>query len=320
MTKPTRVAIVIVNYRTPYLVADCLASLKAEMGPDLELRAFVGDALSGDGSVEIISDYIDREGIGTWALCFDIGKNGGFAFGNNAIIKAHVAPDGAFDYVYFLNPDTYIHPGAVRSLVDFLAARPKAGVAGSRLENPDGTGRAYGFRFPSPWREFFRGARMGLLDRLVPSAAIRIGSLSETSEVDWVSGASFMMPWPVLERVGLMDDRYFLYFEETELMTRVRAAGYSVWHVTESRVVHLAGQATGVRSGDDEIKRLSPFWLQSRARFLTQRYGRGGLVLGNLLFLCGDLLYRLHCLLRGRRVQNPPHLWRDYLTHGWRAS
>ena len=71
----------------------------------------------------------------------------------------------------------------------------------------------------------------------------------QTSQVDWVTGASFMMPRSVLEDIGLMDDGYFLYFEETDLMARAHKAGYSVWHVAESCVVHLAGQATGVRHG-----------------------------------------------------------------------
>lgn len=318
---PIRIAIVIVNYRTPELVKGCLDSLVGEVGAGadengMEIRAFVGDAQSGDGSVEAISAHIAARGYGTWALCYDIGRNGGFAYGNNAIVAAHVAPDPGFTHVHFLNPDTYIHPGAVRALADFLSAHPRAGVAGSRLEDPDGSLRAYGFRFPTPWREFFRGARFGLLDRLVPSAPINIAGLMETAPVDWVTGASFMMPRAVLEAVGPMDDGFFLYFEETEQQARVRDAGYEVWHVAQSRVVHLAGQSTGVRTGDAGIKRLSPIWLASRARFMRRRYGAVRAGIGTGLFLLGDLIYRLHRRLRGKAVENPPHLWRDYLKGG----
>jgi len=318
---PVRVAIVIVNYRTPELVKGCLDSLVGEAGAgadgnDMEIRAFVGDAQSGDGSVETINAHIAARGYGDWALCYDIGKNGGFAYGNNAIVAEHVAPDPSFTHVHFLNPDTYIHPGAVRALADFLSAHPRAGVAGSRLEDPDGTPRAYGFRFPTPWREFFRGARFGLLDRLVPGAGIKIEGLEETARVDWVTGASFMMPRAVLEAVGPMDDGFFLYFEETEQQARVQDAGYEVWHVADSRVVHLAGQSTGVRSGDAEIKRLSPVWLTSRARFMRLRFGGLRAAIGTGLFLLGDLFYRAHRRLRGKTVENPPHLWRDYLGGG----
>ncbi|MEP1202149.1 glycosyltransferase family 2 protein [Tateyamaria sp.] len=314
MTSIPRVAIIIVNYRTPDLVRACLDSLAQEAGPDLELQAFVGDAASGDGSVVTISDHIAQQGFGDWASCLDIGCNRGFAYGNNWLFRTCVAPEPGFDYVHFLNPDTYIHRGAVRALVDFLAARPMAGVAGSRLENPDGSWRAYGFRFPTPWREFFRGARLSALERLVPSASIKIADLADTRAVDWVTGASFMAPRRVLDRVGLMDDNYFLYFEETDLMARVRAAGYGVWHVAESRVVHLAGQSTGLRSDDVDIKRLSPIWLQSRWRFMRKLYGRHGAIMANALFLAGNLLYRIKCLLLLRTIQDPPHLWRDYLV------
>ncbi|MEE4210366.1 MAG: glycosyltransferase family 2 protein [Parvularcula sp.] len=316
-------AIVIVNYRTPGLVIGCLNSLREEVAALSGTRVFVGDAASGDESVAAISGYIEAEGL-TWATCYGIGKNGGFAYGNNHILQTHVLPDPSFTHVHFLNPDAYIHPGAVTALRAHLDAIPGAGVAGSRLENPDGTPRSYGFRDPKPWREFFRGARLGLLDRLVPRAAVKIEDLEITQEVDWVTGASFMMPRAVLEAVGLMDDGYFLYFEETDLMARVRKAGHSVWHVAESRVVHLAGQSTGVRTGAPgeatEIRRLSPIWLRSRQRFFVKHYGKLCAGLGTLAFLTGDVFYRLHRVVLRRPVQDPPHLWRDYLKYGLRSS
>ena len=111
----------------------CLDSLASEVraGADengMEIRAFVGDAQSGDGSVESIGAHIAARGYGTWALCYDIGRNGGFAYGNNAIVAEHVAPDPSFTHVHFLNPDTYIRPGAVRALAGFLSAHPRAGA------------------------------------------------------------------------------------------------------------------------------------------------------------------------------------------------
>jgi N-acetylglucosaminyl-diphospho-decaprenol L-rhamnosyltransferase len=308
------VAVVIVNYKTPELVKACLDSLVAEQGDALRLKVYVGDADSQDGSVEIISRHIANERL-DFCTCFAIGRNGGFAYGNNYIVEHKVLDDPEVDFVHFLNPDTYVIPGAVAALVDTLRTHPKAGVAGSRLENPDGTLRAYGFRFPAPWREFFRGARLPVLDRLFPRAAVKIPHLLDTRRVDWVTGASFMMPRDVIDRVGLMDARYFLYFEETDLMSRVGAAGYEVWHVTDSRVVHLQGSATGVKS-DTPVKRVPPYWYQSRFKFFHDRYGRARAVLANILFLAGDLLYRVHRGVRGQPIEDPPYLWRDMLAHG----
>ncbi|WP_201156266.1 glycosyltransferase [Rhodobaculum claviforme] len=282
-----KVAIVMVNDRTPGLVLDCLRSLADERAAGLDLMVRIGDAESGDGSVEAISRFIDAQGY-DWARCVAIGRNGGFAYGNNFVLKHHVLVDPGVTHVHFLNPDTYVHPGAVRELARFLAAHPDAGAAGSRLENPDGSRRSCAFRFPAPWREFFRGASFSLLDRLVPASRAVITPGTRQERVDWVSGASFMMPRAVLEQVGPMDDGFFLYFEETDLMARIRDAGYEVWHVPQSRVVHLAGQATGYRAGG-RPSRLSAHWLRSRARYLKRRHGRGGLVGGTVLYLPGDL-------------------------------
>jgi N-acetylglucosaminyl-diphospho-decaprenol L-rhamnosyltransferase len=311
-----RIAVVIVNYRTPGLVRDCLDSLRGEVEAGLDLRVFVGDADSGDGSVDSVSAHIRDRGY-DWAECYAIGVNGGFAYGNNHIVRTRVAPDASFDLIHFLNPDTVIRPGAVRALAEFLKATPGAGVAGSRLENPDASLRAYAFRFPTPWREFFRGARIPKLDTLAPATSITFEGLQETRPVDWVTGASFMIRRGLLDEVGLMDDGYFLYFEETDFIRRIRKAGWEAWHVAESRVVHLAGQSTGVRRGDPDLKRLSPHWLRSRQKYFTDHHGRAAAIAATGLFLAGDVLYRAHRLLRLRAVADPPALWRDYLRHGF---
>lgn len=309
------VAVVIVNYKTPELVKACLDSLVGEQSADMRLKVYVGDADSQDGSVEIVSRYIAERGL-DFCSCFAIGTNGGFAYGNNYIVEHKVLGDPDVDYVHFLNPDTYVHPGAVKALVEVLKTHSKAGVAGSRLENPDGSLRAYGFRFPAPWREFFRGARLGILDRLVPGAAVKIPDLLETRAVDWVTGASFMMPRGVIDRVGLMDPAYFLYFEETDLMSRARRMGYEVWHVTDSRVVHLQGSATGVKS-DEPVKRVPAYWYQSRYKFFHDRYGAARAALANIAFLAGDILYRFHRSLRRQPIEDAPFLWRDMFAHGF---
>lgn len=312
-----KVAVVIVNYKTPGLVNRCLDSLHAEREAGVDLAAFVGDGDSGDGSVEAIDAHIREKGYGDWASCYQIGRNGGFAYGNNHVLETRVLPDPSFDHVHFLNPDTVIKPGAVRALVEFLHAHPKAGAAGSRMEGPDGEPQASAFRAPTPWREFFRGAVIGPLDRLVPQASLPIQTPDSAQQADWVCGASFAMPRAALEDVGSMDDRYFLYFDETDLMTRLRKAGHEVWYVPESQVVHLIGQASNMRSADPEVKRVPAYWLQSRYKYFRDHHGVSGAALATALFLLGNLANRIYLLLRLKRAKHPPHLWRDYLTHGF---
>lgn len=313
VTRQYKIAIVVVNYRTPELVIDGLRSLRADAEQG-GIAVYVGDADSRDESVERISQFIAEEGL-DWALCYDIGRNGGFAFGNNHILRTHVLSDPEVTHIYFLNPDAYVRAGAIAALVKGLDQYPNAGIVGSRLENPDGSLRSYGFRAPTPWREFFRGARLSLFDRYLPGTTIKIEALTRDQSVDWVTGASFMIRREVLDRVGLMDDAFFLYFEETDLMTRARKQGYDVWHISESRVVHLAGQATGVRTAPDapQVAELSPHWLRSRRRYLRKHHGSAGVICGNAFFLLGDTIYRIHRRLRGLRVENPPHLWAAYM-------
>jgi len=99
-------------------------------------------------------------------------------------------------------------------------------------------------------------------------------------------------------------------------MSRARKMGYEIWHVTESRVVHLQGSATGVKT-DEPVKRVPPYWYQSRFKFFHDRYGWTRAVLANIAFLAGDLLYRLHRLLRRQPIEDAPFLWRDMFEHGF---
>lgn len=310
----TKIAVVVVNYKTPRLVVDCLMSLK-EAATCFDLSVFIGDADSGDGSVESINAFIAQENM-TWAHCFAIGQNGGFAYGNNTILARCVLPDPDVSLVYFLNPDTYVRPGAVAALVSFLQAHPDAGIAGSQLENPDGSLQSCAFRTPSPAREFFRGIRLAVFDHLFPKTNVTISDMQGAQQVDWVTGASFMMRRDALDDIGLMDDGYFLYFEETDLMIRARAAGYAVWHVGDSRVVHLEGQSTGVRNIEDSrhVRPPSVHFLASRKKFMRKHFGPLGPAFANICFLTGDLFYRLHRLLRAKPIENPPRLWLSYLN------
>ena len=121
----------------------------------------------------------------------------------------------------------------------------------------------------------------------------------------------------VIDTVGLMDSRYFLYFEEVDYMFRIRAAGFEVWHEPNSCVVHIAGQSTGVRSGQMTVNPVSRHWLQSRWKFFSENYGVSRAILATILFLSGNLIYCVHRLVRLKTIENPPGLLRSYIRHGF---
>ena len=142
-------SIVIVNYRTAGLVVDCLHTLAVELAGRPHWRVVVVDNASGDGSAERIASAVESEGWSDWVETMPLDHNPGFAGGNNAALRPILEGPTPPDYVLLLNPDTVVRPGGVRELVAFMKAHPDVGIAGSRLEDPDGTPQRCAFRFPS---------------------------------------------------------------------------------------------------------------------------------------------------------------------------
>jgi hypothetical protein len=268
---PLRVCVVIVNYKTAGLTLDCLASLEAD-GLD-GIDVIVVDNESGDGSLERLSQEVTGRGWQGWCRVVAAGRNAGFAAGNNVGIRLTMQRDEPPEAVHLLNPDTYVRPGAVHELRAFLAQHERAGIAGSQLENPDGSVRRAAFRFPTVLSEFEGQARLGPVSALLSRWVVAPPLAQGPSRMGWVSGASLMVRRSVIERIGLMDESYFLYFEETDYCLAVARAGYEVWHVPASRVVHLVGQSTGVnRPG--EVKPRPRYWYESRRRYFVKNHGR----------------------------------------------
>ncbi len=199
----------------------------------------------GDDSVAVISKAIADNGW-SWATILPLDVNGGFSFGNNAAIRQLLSEANPPGYIWLLNPDTLVRPGAATALIDFLEKHPDAGIAGGRLEFPNGEPQTAAFRFPSLMGEIEDTIRIGPVCRALERFRVPIVPRTVNHRCDWVNGASMMIRREVFENVGLMDDQFFLYFEETDFCRRVKEAGYSIWHVPASRVVHLEGQSTGV--------------------------------------------------------------------------
>src|SRR5262249_30735157 len=149
---------------------------------------------------------------------------------------------------------------------------PEVGIAGGRLEFPDGMPQTAAFRFPTLLGVFEDTIRIGTVSRALAPWRIPPPPREWTHRTDWVDGASLMVRRDVFESVGLMDEGYFLYFEETDFCLRVQRAGWSIWHVPASRVVHLEGQSTGVTGADLAKKRRPQYWFDSRARYFRKNY------------------------------------------------
>jgi len=313
------VQIVIVNYKTPQLVAACLVSLEKQV-PELNFdQVFIVDNNSNDNSVEIISKSIESNNWSDWCQVISAECNGGFSFGNNTGIRLAMSGDNNPDYIMLLNPDTLVKPDSVQSLIDFMDNHPKVGIAGSRLENEKGGLECSAHTFPSPLGELEGGARLGVISKLLSRYVVTPPLRDEAHRCDWVSGASMIIRREVIEDIGLLDEGYFLYFEEVDFCNRAKKAGWECWYVPNSVVMHIEGASTEIHS--NSVRRPA-YWYNSRRRYFVKHYGVMGLIFTDLLWSVGRTSYLLRRILRlgAQSPNNDPKwfmfdvLWGDFLS------
>ncbi len=288
-------AIVIVNYRTPALTLDCLASLEPQIEPSM--RVVVVDNASGDDSADHIERGISERGWSAWAQLIRSPANGGFAFGNNIGIRAVSA-----ESYLLLNSDTVVRPGALAGLLDAARQRPDAGIIGPGLLDAEGDFDQSHFRQPAPPSEFIRSANTGVIGRLLSRFDPILPRTDHPTEVDWLGFACVLVRARVIEQVGLLDEGYFMYFEDIDYCCRVRAAGWKVLYWPEPKVVHIQGASSKVSSSGDRERRAPRYYYEARSRYFAKYYGRRGLWLANALWYAG------RCISWPRGIARPERL------------
>ncbi|MBE9100561.1 glycosyltransferase family 2 protein [Vacuolonema iberomarrocanum] len=309
------VLVVTVNYRSSRLAVDSLRSLETEVQAMPNLRAAIVDNNSGDDSVEVLSQAIANNNWQDWATLMPSSHNGGYAYGNNYAIRPALATENPPDYFLLLNPDTRIYPGAVQTLVDFMEAHPQAGICGSSLEEADGSPFGIAFRFPSILSELDGGLRLGFVSKLLAQWKIPQPMGDDLKEVDWLSGASLLIRREVFETIGLMDDEYFLYYEETDFCLQAKRAGWSCWYVPTSRVMHIAGQSTGVTVRTDKPKRMPDYWFESRRRYFIKNHGWLYTALTDWIWIHSFALWRMRRLIQRKPDPDPPNFLWDFIRN-----
>jgi GT2 family glycosyltransferase len=314
--------IIIVNFRTAGMTGACLRSLRADVAATPSTRVVVVDNDSGDGSADAIERVIGNEGMGGWAVVIRSPRNGGFASGNNVGLNAALegrTPWGRVtpDVVWLLNPDTVVRPGAVQRALQFLAANPQAAIAGTGIENEDGSTWLSAFHFPSLWSELDQALAFGPVTRLMSSRTILFPPSDAPRRVDWVSGASLLVRYEVIRNLGFLDEGYFMYYEETDFCLAAAKAGYECWQVPGSRVVHLLGRSSGVTGSQAHVRRRPRYWFDSRERYFRKNFGALYYHAVNLAWLLTYPLGSLLLRLRGRARQDPPRLWWDLFRYAY---
>jgi hypothetical protein len=317
-----RLCVVIVNYRTPELAIACLQSLEGARDGFSPLRTIVVDGGSGDRSAEFLAEATMIDGRQDWVKFLALPVNGGFGYANNQALLA-LAKEGPLpEYMALINPDARVLPGALEAMAGLLDREPGCGAVGALLVHDDGSTQSSAFEFPSLRGEFCRGARTRFVDRLLRLRPSRIEP-ALASPVPWVTGAAVMFRTAALEQCGLFDDGFFLYFEETELMHRLRRKGWTIWHEPRARVVHEGGAATNIRdpkTGAPLRKRMPRYWYEARKRYFALVGGQAYAFAAGLAWLCGHLIWSLRRAISGAPDGGTERAMRDMIAYGlWPA-
>ena len=306
-----RLNITIVNYRTPKLVIDCLASLVKEVELGKHLVVVVDNA-SGDDSIEQIDRAIAKNQWGDFVRVVASPVNGGFSAGNNIGIKSAIA-----DAYLLLNSDTIVRPGAISRLLQAMADNPEAGLISPRLEWLDGTPQISCFRYRSPASELIRAAASSFVTKPFKEYDVPVPVSSEPSQPEWTSFACVLIRHEVIEQIGLMDEGYFMYFDDIDYCRKARNAGWEILHLPQARVVHLRGGSSSVKADVAARKRPKQYYYASRSRYFTTFYGSLGLAIANLSWLAGRSISLIRELLGNKQPHTCEYEARD-IWHNWR--
>ncbi len=307
-----RILAIILNYKTPEMTLQSAeAALAALEGLDAELVIVDND--SADGSFEALSQSVDARG---WPVrVLQSGHNGGFGAGNNFGIRAGRSDGKPADFYYILNSDAFPDKDAIVYLKGYLLSHPNVGFAGSYIHGPDGIVHETAFRFPSVLGELEGAMRFGPVSRLLKNYIVPLPVPEETVLVDWLAGASMMMRASVLDEIGLFDETFFLYFEETDLCLRASMAGWPTVYVRESQVEHIGSVSTGMK----EWACVPGYWFDSRWHYFVKSNNVMYAVLASILHFLGGAFYRMRCVLERKPAHMPPHFLRHLATHSLKS-
>ncbi len=239
------ISVIIVNYNVREFLNNALISLfKSLEGYSSEV--FVVDNASDDGSVELIQKNFSQVNLITNST------NIGFAKANNQALTQSKGK-----YLLLLNPDTIVQEDTIEKLIAFFESHNDAGMAGCKILNPDGSFQLPCRRsFPTPWTAFTKTFGLSALfpkSKLFARYNLTYLNPDETYEVDAVSGSFMMLKRELYEKIGGLDETFFMYGEDLDWCYRVQQSGWKVYYVPTTSIIHYKGESTK-RSDIDELK------------------------------------------------------------------
>ncbi|MFH1825935.1 MAG: glycosyltransferase family 2 protein [bacterium] len=246
-------SIVIVSWNVKNLLRECLDSILANY-EQLTVEIFVVDNASGDGTAAMVKLEFPQ------IKLIENKNNLGFTKANNQGIKL-----AAGQYIFILNPDTIIKPGALSQLVKFMNEHPQCGAVGPRLLNANTTLQPSCSAFPTLKTQLLTAL---FLDTFLPK-----WGHAETKEVDQPMGAAILLRREALDKIGVFDENIFIFYDEVDLCYRLKKAGYRIFFTPEAQVVHYGGQSFAQWKGLRASLRGGYIWRKSRNYFFKKHYG-----------------------------------------------
>lgn len=305
---------VIVNFRTADLAFQSADALMRTTAKIPGVRLVIVDNHSEDGSFARLDQAVRQSSWRDRAEVIQTERNGGFGYGNNFAIRRNLASSQPAEYFYLLNPDAFPEGDAVERMLLFLDHNPKVGIVGSLVQQPDKAPHLGGFRFPSLFSEFETALALDPVSRLLKNWIVAMPVPEQTGPVDWVTGASLMIRGETLEKVGLFDETFFLYLEETDLCRRAKQAGILTYVVHDSVVTHIGGVSTGTRNLS---RRMPRYWFDSRLHYLDKHHGKMYRHAANAAWVAGRLMWHARNLIQRKNSDYPNLMFWDFIRYNF---
>lgn len=244
-------SVVIVTYNSLDVIGECLRSLREHEGE--QVSVVLVDNASQDGTAVLVEKEFP------WVRVHREKTNRGLSVGINVGARATES-----EFIFLLNPDTVLTGPLLAELSQFMDSDSAIGAAGPKIINPDGTLQLSCRRYPTMWSSLFN--RSSLLTKLAPRNRVSSDYLmtdfdhTSSRDVDWLSGAALMVRRAAFERVGGMDESYFMYFEDVDLCHRLHDAGYRVVYYPQVELVHHISQSSGPLANRTIVERHRAMW------------------------------------------------------------
>lgn len=266
-------SIVIVSYNTRDMLRDCLRSLP-EATRGLAVETWVVDNHSPDKSADMVAEeFPDVHLIANQ-------ENAGFTRANNQALR-----QCSGKHVVILNPDTEAEPDSLTTLFRYLEAHMDVGAVGPKLLNTDFSLQPNGSRFPHPLRDFLIVSELRNVSRAAFERYSRMrDNFDVECEVEVVSGACMMVRGSVMQQVGMLDEDFFMFFEEVEWCWRIQKAGWKVTYVPQARVVHhwMGSVRQDSHAMTARLFQSSALYYKKTGSWLLQFANRGVMAFGNV--------------------------------------